>query len=198
MPPNKPKIGVVILAAGSSSRMKSAPKQLLEFGGKTLLRRAAESAIEANFEKNFVVLGLESDSFAREIEDLPVNLVINQNAKFGISSSIKTGLAAVAENNLDAVLIMLCDQPLITAKILQRIVETHVQTRKPIVACSYENTFGVPALFARELFSELMNLSADEGAKKIIKKYFDKTEFLDFPEAGIDIDTIEDYRKLLH
>lgn len=178
--------------------MKSAPKQLLEFGGKTLLRRAAESAIEANFEKNFVVLGLESDSFAREIEDLPVNLVINQNAKFGISSSIKTGLAAVAENDLDAVLIMLCDQPLITAKILQRIVETHVQTRKPIVACSYENTFGVPALFARELFSELMNLSADEGAKKIIKKYFDKTEFLDFPEAGMDIDTIEDYRKLLH
>ena len=176
--------------------MKGQPKQLLKFGGKTLLRRAAETATCANFEKTVVVLNSESNSFKMEIEGLPVESAINENAKLGISSSIKAGLSAFSENNFDAVLIMLCDQPLITTKILQKIVETHIQTRKPIVACQYENTFGVPALFAREFFPELMKLHADEGAKNIIKKYLAETEFVNSPEAGLDIDTAEDYRKL--
>lgn len=195
--PSQRKIGLIILAAGSSSRMNGQPKQLLEYAGKTLLRRAVESAVNANFEKIVVVLGLESDPFVKEIEDLPVVSIINENTKLGISSSIKVGLSTIAEIDLDAVLIMLCDQPLITAMILQNIIELHFQTGKSIVACRYENTFGVPALFARELFPELMNLSADEGAKKIIKKHLEKADFLDAPEAGLDIDTIEDYHKLL-
>jgi molybdenum cofactor cytidylyltransferase len=161
------------------------------------LRRAVESAVGANFEKIVVVLGLESDTFKKEIEDLPVESIINENAKLGISSSIKVGLSAIAGNDFDAVLFMLCDQPLISATILQNIIELHYQTGKPIVACRYENTFGVPALFARALFPELMNLSADEGAKMVIKKHFEQAEFLDASEAGIDIDTVEDYRKLL-
>lgn len=177
--------------------MNGQPKQLLEYAGKTLLRRAVESAVNANFEKIVVVLGLESDQFVKEIEDLPVVSIINENTKLGISSSIKVGLSTIADIDLDAVLIMLCDQPLITAMILQNIIELHFQTGKSIVACRYENTFGVPALFARELFPELMNLSADEGAKKIIKKHLEKADFLVAPEAGLDIDTIEDYHKLL-
>jgi molybdenum cofactor cytidylyltransferase len=195
--PSKRKIGLIILAAGSSSRMNGPSKQLLEFGGKTLLRRVAETALLTNFERIVVVLGLESDSFKKEIEDLSIQSIINKNAKLGISSSIKVGLSAISKSDLDAVLIMLCDQPLITTTILQNIIELHFQTGKPIVACQYENTFGVPALFASELFPELMNLGADEGAKKIIKKHLNQAEFLDAAEAGLDIDTVEDYRKLL-
>ncbi len=177
--------------------MNGPSKQLLEFGGKTLLRRVAETALLTNFERIVVVLGLESDSFKKEIEDLSIQSIINKNAKLGISSSIKVGLSAISKSDLDAVLIMLCDQPLITTTILQNIIELHFQTGKPIVACQYENTFGVPALFASELFPELMNLGADEGAKKIIKKHLNQAEFLDAAEAGLDIDTVEDYRKLL-
>ena len=194
-PPSK--IGVVILAAGKSSRMNGQPKQLLAFENQTLLRRAAETAIAANFEKIIVVLSSENEKWKNEIEDLPIVSAINQNAELGISSSIKTGLSAINAKIFDAVLIMLCDQPLITTQILQKIVGTFNHTGKPIVACQYEQTFGVPALFARELFDELTNLSADEGAKKIIVKNQDKAEFLHVPEAGLDIDTIEDYRKLL-
>lgn len=192
----KPKIGLIVLAAGSSSRMNGRAKQLLVFRGKTLLRRAVETALAIQPNKIAVVFSESGQRFKSEIEDLPVELVINSNAASGISSSIKTGLAALAGDDLDAILITLCDQPLITSDILENVVLQHVQTGKPIIACKYENTFGVPALFAREFFAELMNLSADEGAKKLVRKYRNQTEFVEVPEAASDVDTFEDYRKL--
>ncbi|HEX8638328.1 MAG TPA: nucleotidyltransferase family protein [Pyrinomonadaceae bacterium] len=195
--PHKPKISLIVLAAGASSRMNDARKQLLVYKGKTLLRQAAETAIESEFENVIVVLSAAAENFIREIEDLPVQTVINENAKIGISSSIKTGLSALAVENYDAVIIMLCDQPLISTKTLRKLGDVFILTGKPIVACEYENTFGVPVLFARPFFSELMNLSEDEGAKKIIKKYRERTEFIRCPEAATDIDTVEDYQKLL-
>ena len=186
----------MILAAGCSSRMDGAPKQTLVYKGKTLLRRAAETALQSHFETVVVVLSGNCENFSREIEDLPVQIVINENAKTGISSSIKTGLSALSVENSDAVIIMLCDQPLVLSKTLQKLCDVFIQTGKPIVACEYENTFGVPALFARRFFPDLMNLSEDEGAKKIIKKYREQTEMVCCPEAGTDVDTLDDYQKL--
>jgi len=197
MPTKKPKISSIVLAAGSSSRLNGELKQLLGFQGKTFLRRSAETAVAANFYSNIVVLGANAEILRKELEDLPVRIVINKNWATGMSSSIKTGLAELTkEENLEAVVIMLCDQPLVTIKTLNNLCEAFAQTGKPIAACEYQNTVGVPALFSSEIFDELMNLHESDGAKKIIKKYVGKTAFVAAPEAALDVDTLEDYEKL--
>jgi molybdenum cofactor cytidylyltransferase len=191
----KLKIAVIILAAGRSSRMNNEPKQMLEFEGVTLLRRAAETAVSSGF-STVVVLAANSTTLRREIEDLPLEITINEAPESGISSSIKQGLSAVSADNPDAVIVMLCDQPLVTTETLRRLRDAFVETKKPIAASEYENTVGVPALFAREIFAELENLRADEGAKKIIKKDMNRTALVAVPEAAFDIDTRQDFEKL--
>ena len=87
---NQP-IGIIVLAAGASRRMNE-PKQLLLFEGKTLLRRAVETAVESIYQPIIVVLGANVEKMRLEIEDLPVELVFNQDWQRGLSSSIKIGL----------------------------------------------------------------------------------------------------------
>lgn len=176
--------------------MNGKPKQLLEFRGKTLLRHSADTAVEAKFDAAVVVLGANYDKFQSEIQNLPVQTVINEIWQTGMSSSVKTGLNALSAKKLDAVIIMLCDQPLITAKILQNLANLFIQTGKLVIACEYAETTGVPALFSSEIFDELMNLKRDEGAKKIIKKYQNDAVLILTPEAAFDVDTIEDYEKI--
>ena len=196
MMPEKPKIGVIVLAAGGSKRMNGEPKQLLVFRGKTLLRRAVETAVQTNFSAVSLVLGADSGRLIKEIDDLPIEVVINKNWETGLSSSIKTGLSALLINPLDAVIIMLCDQPLISTETLQKLGDVFAQTHSPIVATKYAHTVGVPALFASDIFDDLMNLQKDVGAKKVINKYKEKTVLVSDPAAEIDVDTFEDYEKL--
>ncbi|MDQ3323512.1 MAG: nucleotidyltransferase family protein [Acidobacteriota bacterium] len=197
MPTTKQKIGCIILAAGDSTRMNSEAKQLLEFRGKTLLRRAAETAIEANFDRIVIVLGSIAEELKKEIDDLPVQIAVNKNWETGMSSSIKVGLSAFSNGeNIDAVVVTLCDQPLVSAKILRELGETFAETGKSIIACRYAETIGVPALFARVVFDDLMDLREDEGAKKVIKKYEAETAVILAPEAAFDVDTAQDYEKL--
>lgn len=197
MPIKKQKISSIILAAGNSSRLNGESKQLLEFHGKTFLRRSAEIAVAANLHSTVVVLGANSENLRKEIDDLPVRIAVNEKWATGMSLSIKTGLAEfITEENLDAVVIMLCDQPLVTTETLDNLCEAFVRTGKPIAACEYENTVGVPALFSSEVFAELMNLHESDGAKKIIEKYEGKTVLVAAPEAALDVDTLEDYEKL--
>jgi len=190
-------IGIVILAAGESRRLGK-PKQLLQFEGKTLLRHAVKVAIETNY-KIAVVLGANFEKTKAEIEDLEIEICFNENWQNGMSSSIKTGLKKILETmpNLCAVIIQLCDQPFVNSSILKRLAETYKRTNTPIVACEYAETVGVPALFSCVIFDELFALSADEGAKQIIKKYSASVEKISVPEAEIDIDTMKDYEKLL-
>jgi molybdenum cofactor cytidylyltransferase len=193
----KLEIGVIILAAGNSSRMGDQSKQLLKFQGKTFLRRAAETALRTKF-STVMVLGAKHAHFRKEIEDLPLKIAVNENWKFGLSSSIKKGLLVLAKDNLDAAIVMLCDQPLVTLEVLIQLRDAFVETKKPIVASSYENTIGVPALFARETFAELNDLQMDEGAKKIIVKDLNRTALIDVPEAAFDVDTLQDFENLMN
>ena len=193
----KNQFGIIILAAGASSRLGT-PKQLLKFQGKTLLRRAVDAAIETNF-KTVVVLGANFEAIKAEIEDLEIEICFNENWQDGMSSSLKTGLHKLLEiaPNLSAVIVSLCDQPFVNSKVFTDLAETYKKTNAPIVACEYGQTVGVPALFSSSVFDELLNLSSENGAKKIIKKYISKVEKISVPQAEIDIDTHEDYQKIL-
>lgn len=192
------KIGIIILAAGASIRFGK-PKQLLKFQEKSLVRRTAENAL--TFEsRTIIVLGANADEIKKEVEDLPLKIVVNKDWQSGLSSSIKSGLKKLLETEPETsiVILLLCDQPLVDKKTISRLIKVQRETQKAIVASEYENTLGVPALFTREIFDELLNLQGDQGARFLIQKYAaSKAAKIDAPEAAFDIDTLEDYERIL-
>ena len=194
---NSSTVGLIILAAGASTRMGS-PKQLLPYQGRSFIRHITEVAIASLCQPIAVVLGAHAERIKPEISQFPIQIVENQQWAEGMSTSIRVGLEALlAMNpNLEAVAIALCDQPFVSSPILERIVEAYHLTGKPIIASEYSGTLGVPALFNRTLFSELMTLKSTEGAKKLIKKHIHEVFSVSFPEGVIDIDTPKDYEQL--
>lgn len=190
-------IGVILLAAGASVRF-GAPKQLLPFRGETLLRRSARAALAVS-EKTVVTLGANAATMRREIADLSVQIAENKDWAAGMSGSLKIGLEKLLETDadLDGALVMVCDQPLVDEKLLRKIIEIFLESDALIVACEYADTLGVPALFPRKLFPELLALDARAGAKNLIEKYAAQTAAVSFPEGAFDVDTRADYENLL-
>ncbi|HYV10701.1 MAG TPA: nucleotidyltransferase family protein [Pyrinomonadaceae bacterium] len=187
-------IGAIVLAAGGSSRL-GVPKQLLEFHGESLVRRAAKAALESVCDRVVIVIGNHAQLMRQEIGDLPVSVVENKIWQSGISSSIRAGLEKLSSQG--GIVITLCDQPFVTAALLTELISTHCKTRRPIVASTYGTTRGVPAFFAPELFSELASLTKDEGARRIIALHPEKVATVEFPRGAIDIDTTEDLARLI-
>ena len=190
-------IGVILLAAGASTRLGE-PKQLLQFQGETLLRRQAKIALAAS-NRVIVTLGSQIEFTQKEVADLPVAIVENVNWENGMSGSIRVGLEKLLDDadQLEAVVVMVCDQPFVDENLLEKIVVKFQETDLLIVACAYQNTLGVPALFHRKLFPELLALDAQTGAKRLIKKYHAQATAIQFPEGAFDIDTSADYEKLM-
>jgi molybdenum cofactor cytidylyltransferase len=193
-----PAVGIVILAAGGSTRL-GRPKQLLPYQGRSLLRRAAETAIATSCRPVIVVLGATADACRSELQDLPVLTVQNPDWTEGLSSSIRLGVAtlqAASPPPLDAAIVMLCDQPLLTAAILEALVTTFETTDCEIVASDYGGASGVPALFHHRLFPELLRLTGPQGAKQVMRLHAEQTRAIPFPDGAIDVDTPADYEKL--
>ena len=189
-------IGVIILAAGGSSRMGS-PKQLLPYRGTTLVRHAANAALESIADSVVVVIGGYADEVRNELDGLALSIVENPDWEAGMSSSIRVGLQELlSADQIEAAIIMLCDQPFATADVLNELVDTQRATGKPIVASTYETTRGVPALFTRELFSALMSLTAGEGARRIISAHPENVATISFAQGAVDIDTPLDHQRL--
>ncbi len=102
-----------------------------------------------------------------------------------------------AKPDLAGIVIMLCDQPLLTHETIHRLVEAARTTHRSIAASRYGGAVGVPAFFSADCFSRLCSLSDAEGAKSLIREYAPRTEVIDVPEAALDIDTPEDYARLI-
>ena len=201
MPLEKPgstNIGLILLAAGESSRL-GRPKQLLLFNGKTFLQHTIQVAKASNAQQIIVVLGAHADSIEKETEGIDVRIVKNSEWEEGMASSIRCGVKAFTEITSEAqgVILMVCDQPFVTASLLNELINAHQTTGKSIVACSYENTFGPPALFHRSLFEELLQLKGDVGARGIVRQHTEDVEVIPFPKGIYDVDTETDYEKIM-
>jgi molybdenum cofactor cytidylyltransferase len=190
-------IGAIILAAGPSTRMGT-PKQLLEFGGKTLLRRAVLVALQASCAPVIVVTGANAAISRESLRELDVREIENQQWPSGMSSSVRTGIEELVRVNpaSNAAVMVLCDQPLVTPEIILGLIGAYRETNCSIVASRYANSYGVPALFGRTHFSELRELKGDQGAKQIIKRHLRRAHLLSFPDSYIDIDTPDDFARL--
>ncbi|MGI8437034.1 MAG: nucleotidyltransferase family protein [Chthoniobacterales bacterium] len=188
------KVGAVILAAGGSRRLRR-PKQLLVWHGETLLRRAVRAAHEGGCARIAVVTGAIEEPIAAELESGPaVALVHNPEWERGLGSSVRRGVRHLRET--DALVLLACDQPFVSGAIVSALISQWDASGHPIVASRYADTLGVPALFDRSCFADLLRLPDDEGAKSIIRSSTDPVGKVDFPEGAIDIDTPADYAQL--
>jgi molybdenum cofactor cytidylyltransferase len=203
-------IGIVILAAGASTRMGQ-PKQLLPYQGCSLVRRAATIAIASACKPVIVVVGANADRVVPELAQLDIAIVHNADWHQGMSTSLRIGITHLLTLNQDiqATVLMVCDQPHLSTAVLNQLVDTYLAPSHPvpkrdlkpdlkplIVAAQYGNVIGVPALCDRALFPELMTLQGDKGARLLIQRYAAQTQVVSFPEGAIDIDTPTDYQHL--
>lgn len=187
----------LVLAAGGSTRLGQ-PKQLLKIGGETLVRRAARMAVEAGCSPVHVVLGADAERVARELDGVAARTVVNAEWKDGIASSIRAGVASVAELSAPPknVLIMVCDQPKLNVAVLRALIAAHRNSGARITASSYAGTIGVPAIFSAEMYEGLWALDRDQGAKSVIGRHSKDVKIVEFPGGEIDIDTPEEMARL--
>lgn len=188
---------IIILAAGGSTRLGRA-KQTLPYKNKSLLKHAIDAAVNAGIGPVIIVVGANEEEVCRDLENNGLILVKNHHWKDGMASSIKEGVSYVVKqlDAADNIILMVCDQPYVDEHLLRALVEAKKTSGKTIVACSYKNTAGVPALFSNNHFPELLALKGDEGGKKLLTEQNESVALIPFPHGAIDIDTLEDYEAL--
>ena len=193
----KTKTGIVILAAGNSSRL-GRPKQLLEYKDSTLLKNTIHEASLVPNSTIIVVTGSNTELIENDLNSAQIKTCFNSEWESGIATSIAKGLKELliscpdCENCIFAV----CDQPHITSHIFKGLIQQYQNNEKGIVASAYAETLGTPVLFNEKYFDELFELEGHEGAKKIINRFIGDVIAVSFEKGNIDIDTIEDYKKL--
>lgn len=196
--PEQSKYAILILAAGASKRM-GRPKQLLKWKESNLLNYSISIANKLLPYKVFVVLGANASLIIPKIQSKEVKILINENWEQGLGSSISSGLTKVIKTNpeIEGVLIMLTDQPLIKPDHYLKLVNGFNPNQKQILATKYnDGKPGVPALFNKFFFAELCDLNSDYGAKQLINKYTDHVVFIKNGQSKFDIDTPEQYANL--
>ena len=189
---------IIILAAGASTRL-GRPKQLLLWQGVTLLQHTVQTALTVATQP-VVVTGANGEHLAAALDPGQVKLVFNPNWQQGIASSIKCGLQALLNRTPEPeqVIFMVCDQPFVTAELLLDLINEQQKSRKPIVASAYAGTLGIPALFNKSLFPQLLELQGDTGARRIIQGNTAEVASVVFEEGRYDIDTAGEYQDLVN
>ena len=189
---------VVVLAAGSSSRLGS-PKQLLAVGGQNLVQHAVSVALSSRIGPVLVVTGANRKAVEETLEDMDVQLAYNPDWQEGMGASIRWGtqVALGLYPETEGLLFMVCDQPFIHAEVLRALLEWQRETGKPIVTSSYEGVRGTPALYHASLFDELKSLQGDTGARPLLQRYATAIESVPFEQGRTDIDTRADYERYL-
>lgn len=187
-----PTIAILILAAGGSTRMRL-PKQLLPFKRRSLLQLTIDEAAASKAQSVYVILGASAELIQKSLRSSKAQILLNQNWPEGMSSSIRTAINALPDS-VDAAIISLCDQPLLTSAIFDKLIDTHSTLQKPIVACEYEGSVLPPVLFSRKCFSHLKSLQGDAGAKSVVLHHQDDVARVSFADGSIDLDTPEDYQ----
>lgn len=193
-----PRLAILISAAGTSRRMGS-PKQLLKWGNSTLLGHTIETAINVGLESVVVVLGSDFEKISQQITNLDCTILNHMNWGNGLGSSISFGIKYLQQHsaNLDGVLVMLADQPLIDVTYLKAMISHFEVNKEQIIATDYsKQKMGVPVLFDKFYLAELSELKDDQGAKQILNQYADKVFLVTSEGKTADIDTSEDYEKL--
>jgi molybdenum cofactor cytidylyltransferase len=188
-----PGIAAIVLAAGRSTRMGATNKLTAAFDGKALVRRVAETALEAGARPVVVVCGHERDAVCACLDGLDVTVVENPAFVDGLSTSLRAGIAALADD-VDGAVVLLGDMPLVRPAHVRRLVAAFEAEPGGVAAVPVlEGTWGNPVVLARALFAEVATLTGDAGARKLLEAHRDKVIEVPIGEEAIslDVDTPE-------
>lgn len=187
-------IHACVLAAGTSTRFGDT-KLVRNLRGKPLLQHALLAAQGACEGLVTLVVGHDQEAVTAAAAELTDNVVVNTEHQSGVGTSISAGVRA-CRGGADAILIVLADQPLVTAEHLNDLISTWSGSETEIVASAFDEILSPPILFPQHAFDALSELSGDMGAKKILSNKGFNVRTIEFPPASMDIDTIEDHRRL--
>ncbi|MCK0191084.1 nucleotidyltransferase family protein [Arenibacter sp. F20364] len=190
-------IAILIMAAGTSSRMK-AIKQLLPWEDSTFIGNALKNAQNSKASNVLTVLGAYTHEIKEVTDFSGTACVHNPNWKMGLGNSIAWGTKQLLEQDqgYDGILVMLTDQPLIDVPYLNTLIDTFSNSQHTIVATQYDNRVGVPAIFGKIHFEALLELNSDFGARDIIKTKLKDVLSISADGKELDIDTKEEYEKV--
>lgn len=188
--------GILILAAGSASRMQQ-PKMLLPFRNGNILSHLLEEAWVLQPAAICLVTGHYHDEILSAVATEGVLVVRNEEWQEGMSGSIRLGLLQLLQQDpaMQQLIILVSDQPFLTCDLLRDMLQVQQETRKGIIAAGYAGIQGTPVLFTKDYFDQLQQLTGDKGAKRILQTNIGDVAVVDFPEGERDIDTPEDYIK---
>lgn len=191
-PPRK--IFAAILAAGGASRFGST-KQAAKLEGIPLVRKAIETAADICGDRVVTVIGHGAETVLAAVAATPGFIVVNEHYEKGLGTSIAVA-ARTCRKYADAILLLLADQPLITAEHLQALIDNWSGVDDEIVATAFANTMGPPVLFPSGSFSALTALTGDQGAREILRDSRFSIKTVGFEAAAVDIDTPADLASL--
>ena len=183
-------LGIILLAAGGSVRLGQ-PKQLIPIEGEALVRRTARRLLSLKPASLLVITGCESAAVNDQLSDLPLQAVYNPDWHKGMGTSIAFGVHHLPKE-IKGVLIMLCDQWCVSQADLKLLFDVWIRDISVVVTASWNSNnstvFGPPVIFPGILFRELISLTGDQGAKRIIEKYRSNSTFVSMENASLDLD----------
>lgn len=182
-----PQHALLVLAAGASRRLGE-PKQLLRFDGESLVRRTVRAGLETAPAQAIVVLGAASDAVSAEVAGLPVTRVPCAGWDTGLGASLAAGLRAL-DDHIEGALVLLCDQPALTADHLHALVAAWRADATRAAASAYAGVLGVPALLPRAWFAGLATGHDDRGARDLLRKRASEVAAVPAPALAADLDT---------
>ncbi len=197
--PKRPMAGIV-LAAGMSTRFGST-KQMAEVGGKHLLERVLDAALSSCLDRVFVVLGHRAEEISNTLKDHDsgdrLQILINPDYQAGMSRSLRFGIDHIREL-FPSVMILLGDQPLIDANLIDHLAYRFQSSQKGICLPACQGRRGHPVIFSRRFYNAIMSVEGDIGAREILLKNPDSILAVDISNSQIflDVDTPADIEAL--
>ncbi len=192
-------ISALILAAGMSSRYVGHNKLLLPFGDGPVIRRTVQTVLRTQIDRVVVVTGHDCAKIEAALIDLPITFAHNRNYHHGeMLSSIQTGLTHLNQLDIrpnDAAMIVLGDQPLLPAKLIQRLLHAYALGCGEIIAPRYQALRGHPVLIARQWWAEALTLTPGHNLRELLKAHPDAVSFIQVNSDAVlrDVDTPEAY-----
>ena len=172
-------------------------KLLLPLGTSTIIEQAIDNLLNSRVDEVIVVLGHRAEEVVTKIGRKPLRIVVNPHYQQGMSTSIIAGLNLI-DSNAKAVMIALADQPAISSKTIDKLIEEFQRHNKGIAIPVYQGNRGHPVIFSIKYKSALLKLTGDVGGRGIIEKHRD--DILEIPvdskDINVDIDALSDYKRL--
>ncbi len=200
----------IILAAGSSSRMeRQQHKLLLPLGNRPVVAHVVEAVLASQAQPILIVLGHQAELVRAALtaysSDKRLLFVENPEYKQGMSTSLRAGLQAMnglestVLEAIDGAIVLLGDQPLITARVIDILIATREETTKKIIAPLYNGRRGNPVVFSVDLFPELMIVTGDEGGRSVVEHHRQDIATVEIGDsaASSDVDTWSAYQQVV-